>query len=57
MIQITLQDIRNIFDAVLNNEMKREDADRWAYRLIQEFDKGSLVFLPHIEEDRIWDAI
>ncbi|QNA90603.1 hypothetical protein G4G28_22645 [Massilia sp. Dwa41.01b] len=57
VIQISLNDVRNVFQDVLHHRMTREAADRWAYSIMQASEGKSLEYVPPSEQDRIWAGV
>ncbi len=37
--------------------MSREQADRWAYSVIQSEEAGTLIYLPSADKQRIWTGV
>jgi len=56
-MRITLADIANKFDGVLAETLTRDEADRWAWSMIEADDAGGLEFLPPTDHDRIWRGL
>ncbi len=54
---LTLKDIHNIFVKLINNRLSLEEADRWAYKVIEEFDNNTLIFDPKKYQDHMWRAV
>lgn len=54
---LTSNDIKGIFSGLITGEMSREEADRWAFERMQEFDAGTLEFHPVCDEEVLWGAI
>ena len=51
---LTEEKIKNIFKKLLNSEMSREEASKWAYKVMQEDDKGNLNILPDSIRNKIY---
>lgn len=56
-MEVDLQAVRRVFEQVLTGLMTREQADRWAYSIMQHEEAGSLVYLPPAEKERIWAGV
>lgn len=56
-MNITLNEIRMIFNNLINEIISREDAAKWAQIRQQAEDAGQLEYEPPQEEDRIWKGI
>lgn len=56
-MKVSSRDVSDIFNRLISGQLSREDADRWAYSLIQQSDQGKVEFLPPEDEKRIWAAI
>ena len=50
---LTEEKIKNIFKKLLNGEMSREEVNKWAYKVMQEGDKGNLNILPDSLRNKI----
>lgn len=57
MAVITTNIVLKVYNSLLNNTLSYSDADRWAWDMMQEFDKGNLLFDPIQDEDLIWELI
>jgi hypothetical protein len=56
-VEIDLQIVRQVFGDVLSGRMSREQADRWAYAVVQHEEVGTLTYSPPTEKQRIWAAV
>ena len=56
-MHIDLQTVCRVFENVLNGSMSREQADRWAYAVVQEEETGIVTYSPPHERDRIWAGV
>lgn len=56
-MQVTSDEVQELFGRLLRDELSREEADRWAHARITAFDEDRLVFLPDSDQDRIWASI
>jgi len=56
-MEIDLQAVRRVFEDVLNGRMSREQADRWAYAVVQEEETGVVKYWPPRARERIWASV
>jgi hypothetical protein len=56
-MELDLQAVRRVFEDVLNGRMSREQADRWAYAVVQEEETGVVTYSPPHERERIWAGV
>jgi hypothetical protein len=56
-MHVDLQTVCRVFEDVLNGSMSREQADRWAYAVVQEEETGIVTYSPPHERDRIWAGV
>ncbi|HYX39736.1 MAG TPA: hypothetical protein VE954_42115 [Oligoflexus sp.] len=56
-MNITLSEVKNIFEKLLNGTIRREEADRWAHNIIMESERGHLTFSPTADQEKIWAGI
>jgi hypothetical protein len=56
-MELDLRAVSRVFDDVLNGRMSREQADRWAYAVVQEEETGVIKYLPPHERGRIWAGV
>lgn len=56
-MQLKLDEVNELFEKLINLEITRENADRWAYKRMQALDLGELEFIPASDEQKLWDAI
>ena len=56
-MEVDLQAIRRVFEDVLNGSILREQADRWAYAVVQEEETGVVTYSPPFERERIWAGV
>jgi hypothetical protein len=56
-MEIHLQAVRRVFEDVLNGRVTREQADRWAYMVMQEEETGVVAYAPPHERERIWAGV
>lgn len=56
-MEITLDEVRQKYISFLADEISPEEADRWAYSIIQEEELGNVIYIPSKEEGMIWSAL
>jgi hypothetical protein len=56
-MEVDLQAVRRVFEDVLNGHMSREQADRWAYAVVQEEETGVVTYSPPRARERIWAGV
>src|SRR5260370_29142857 len=56
-MEVDLQAVRRVFKDVLNGRMLREQADRWAYAVVQGEETGVVRYSPPRERERIWAGV
>jgi hypothetical protein len=56
-MEVDLQTVRRVFEDVLNGRMLREQADRWAYAVVQDEESGVVRYSPPRERERIWAGV
>jgi hypothetical protein len=56
-MEINIDAVLDVFNDLLTGRMTREDADRWAYAIVQLSDKGGVTFTPAFDRKRIWDGV
>ena len=56
-MEIDLQIVRRVFEDVLAGRISREQADRWAYSVVQQNEAGTLEYSPPKDRERIWAAV
>ena len=57
-MHVDLQTVCRVFEDVLNGAMSREQADRWAYAVVQqEEEAGVVTYSPPLERERIWAGV
>src|SRR5580704_4045306 len=57
-MHIDLQTVCRAFEDVLNGSMSREQADGWAYAVVQqEEEAGVVTHAPALERERIWAGV
>lgn len=56
-MEVSLDTVRKVFLDVLNSQMTREAADRWAYSVVQDSEAGTLSFVPPEQKARIWAGV
>jgi hypothetical protein len=56
-MHVDLQTVCRVFEDVLSGSMSREQADRWAYAVVQEEEAGVVTYAPPRERERIWAGV
>src|SRR5262245_58893885 len=56
-MEVDLQAVRRMFEAVLNGCMLRAQADRWAHAVVQEEETGVVTYSPPGERECIWAGV
>jgi hypothetical protein len=56
-MELNLKAVRRVFEDVLNGQMSREAADRWAYAVVQEEETGVVKYAPPRARERIWAGV
>ena len=56
-MEVDLQAVCRVFEDLLNGSMLREQADRWAYAVVQEEETGVVTYSPPVERERIWAGV
>jgi hypothetical protein len=56
-MEVDLQAVRRVFEDVLNGRMSREQADRWAYAVVQDEETGVVTYSPPRDRERIWASV
>jgi hypothetical protein len=56
-MEVDLQAVCRVFEDLLNGSMLREQADRWAYAVVQEEETGVVTYSPPFERERIWAGV
>src|ERR1700739_210299 len=56
-MELDLQAVRRVFEDVLSGRMSREQADRWAYAVVQEEETGVVKYAPPHARQRIWGGV
>ena len=56
-MHLDLQTVRRVFEDVLSGSMPRDQADRWAYAVVQEEEAGVVTYSPPHERERIWAGV
>ncbi|MDR5758550.1 hypothetical protein [Caballeronia sp. LZ035] len=56
-MEIDVQTVRHVFEEMLAGRISRQEADRWAYSVIQHEEAGNLIYSPPSDKDRIWSGV
>lgn len=57
MVTVTLNQLIEIYNALLSGKLSRREADRWAWEMMQHEDHRNLVYEPAEQEDLIWELL
>ncbi|HEC0021453.1 TPA: hypothetical protein R1P81_003226, partial [Acinetobacter baumannii] len=53
-MKISLLDVQQVFNDLLNHKISREDAEEWARKRMNALDNQDLIFDPPIKEELLW---
>ena len=56
-MEVDLRAVCRVFEDLLNGSMLREQADRWAYAVVQEEETGVVTYSPPFERECIWAGV
>jgi hypothetical protein len=56
-MEVDLLAVRRVFEDVLDGRMSREQADRWAYAVVQDEETRVVTYSPPHERERIWAGV
>jgi len=56
-MEVDLLAVRRVFKDVLSGRITREQADRWAYVVMQKEDAGVLKYMPPGDRECIWAGV
>ncbi len=56
-MQVSANDVKKIFQQLIDEKLSREEVAEWAYTRIQAYDNDELEFFPQEEESRIWETL
>lgn len=56
-MELDLKAVRRVFEDVLDGRMSREQADRWAFAVVQEEETGVVKYAPPRARERIWAGV
>ncbi|MDC4679746.1 hypothetical protein OHW47_13340 [Acinetobacter baumannii] len=56
-MKISLLDVQEVFNDLLNHEISRDDAEEWARKRMKALDNQDLLFDPPSEEELLWKAV
>ncbi len=56
-MKISLLDVQEVFNDLLNHEISRDDAEEWARKRMNALDNQDLLFDPPSEEELLWKAV
>ena len=56
-MHVDLETVRRVFEGVLSGSISGEQADRWAYTVVQQEETGAVTYSPPLERERIWAGV
>jgi hypothetical protein len=56
-MKISLLDVQQVFNDLLNHKISRDDAEEWARKRMNALDNNDLTFDPPIKEELLWKAV
>ncbi|HAV6041717.1 TPA: hypothetical protein R1P52_000492 [Acinetobacter baumannii] len=56
-MKISLLDVQQVFNDLLNHKISREDAEEWARKRMNALVNQDLTFDPPIKEELLWKAL
>ncbi len=56
-MKISLLDVQQVFNDLLNHKISRDDAEEWARKRMNALDNQDLIFDPPIKEELLWKAV
>jgi len=56
-MKISLLDVQQVFNDLLNHKISRDDAEEWARKRMNALNNQDLFFDPPIEEELLWKAV
>lgn len=56
-MKISLLNVQQVFNDLLNHKISREDAEEWARKRMNALDNQDLTFDPPIKEELLWKAL
>jgi len=56
-MKISLLDVQEVFNDLLNHKISRDDAEEWARKRMNALDNQDLLFDPPIDEELLWKAV
>jgi hypothetical protein len=56
-MEVTLDQVRSVFEDVLQNRMTREEASVWAFSVISASDTNSLTLIPNEKRNKVWNGV
>jgi hypothetical protein len=56
-MEVTLDQVRSVFEDVLQNRMTREETSVWAFSVISASDTNSLTLIPNEKKDNVWKGV
>jgi hypothetical protein len=56
-MHVDVQAVLRVFEDVLSGSMSREQADRWAYAVVQQEEAGVVTYSPSPDREYIWAGV
>ncbi len=56
-MKISLLDVQQVFNDLLNHKISRDDAEEWARKRMNALDSQDLIFDPPVKEELLWKAV
>lgn len=56
-MKISLLDVQQVFNDLLNHKISRDDAEEWARVRMNALDSNELIFDPTTQEELLWKAV
>lgn len=56
-MKISLLDVQQVFNNLLNHKISRDDAEEWARIRMNALDRDELFFDPTTQEELLWKAV
>ncbi|MEG2695856.1 MAG: hypothetical protein RR966_15560 [Acinetobacter sp.] len=56
-MEVTLDQVKSVFEDVLQKRMTREEASVWAFSVISASDTNSLTLIPNEKRDKLWESL
>jgi hypothetical protein len=56
-MHVDVETVRRVFEGVLSGSISREQADRWAFSVVQQEETDVVAYSPPRERERIWAGV